>query len=162
MTPTFILGTQKQHSWHVQLVLRCLNHNNLFAKLENANVIRRLWNLWAMKLPLGMNWERFFVRLLLWSVGLPQGICRGHSVCGSEAWDKFHTHLSKIERTQDYYIHREIRGWIPVLLVLLFRTGHTFSLKILHLKIQTYREPNIMDFVIHGTSFSAFSTSSVL
>lgn len=36
MTPTFILGTQKQHSWHVQLVLKCLHHNNLFAKLEKC------------------------------------------------------------------------------------------------------------------------------
>jgi len=36
LTPTFILGTQKQHSWCVQLVLRCLHHNNLFAKLEKC------------------------------------------------------------------------------------------------------------------------------
>lgn len=36
MTPTFFLGTQEQHSWHVQLVLKCLHHNNLFAKLEKC------------------------------------------------------------------------------------------------------------------------------
>lgn len=36
MRPTFILGTQEQHSRHVQLVLKCLHHNNLFAKVQKC------------------------------------------------------------------------------------------------------------------------------
>ena len=53
MTPTFILGTQEQHSWHVQLVLKCLHHNNLFAKLEKCKCDQTIMEFVGYEIALG-------------------------------------------------------------------------------------------------------------
>lgn len=77
-----------------------------------------------------------------------------------EALDKFHTHLPKMQISQEYYIHWEYRDWMLVLLVPLFRVGQTFLFFIFkdNFKIQISREQKIMNFVFHWTTyfFNAF------
>ena len=102
MTPTFILGTQEQHSWHVQLVLKCLHHNNLFAKLEKCKCDQTIMEFVGYEIALGDELGKVLREIAAVLAGLPWGICAGHCVCGSESFDKFHTHLPKMQRSQGY------------------------------------------------------------
>lgn len=97
MTPTFILGAQKQHSWHVQLVLKCLHHNNLFAKLEKCKCDQTVVEFVGYEIALGDELGNILHEI---AAVVGWGICEGYCVCGSESSDKFHTHLPKMQRSQ--------------------------------------------------------------